>query len=410
MKKNKNLETVRKIHNSKSWITLVALLVIFISFIIIISIIFITRNQTINSILNSVIGEQEITEPLLTYIPYDNQDLNNIKALVTINSTEGIEYFITPENNKINTNLKKTVSFDMSIPENVSKTFIIKEKNKNEISKAVTITQDDINNCFTITDISNDPSYTNIKIEYPLMKDTDVTSYIIGDIDTQWTTYYRTIQLDMSCILDRNPDDSSWETGKTKIKISKKDKAGNVLNAEKSNIDVSSTYLDFFRYLKIHKVGTDEERLNEYGFTWNFATCENSADWRYAKLGMLGGGHGSYSANWNYYLYVNYQNLLSKFENIDFNSLIFGFYYYNEYRWTGEGKNYATKLTLNYDDNTSETITTGGYSGNGAATHQYEINMEGIGKEIETITVNLSGWDGDYVCSLGYINKIILKK
>ena len=78
----------------------------------------------------------------MTYVVYDNQDEDNIKSLVIINSDEGIEYIQKDDGKKINANGKKQVAIDYVVKKNKEIPIIIKEIGKELQEKNILINDD----------------------------------------------------------------------------------------------------------------------------------------------------------------------------------------------------------------------------------------------------------------------------
>ena len=77
-----------------------------------------------------------------TSIVIDNQNVNDIKTLITITSSEGIEYVEKPEGVRINCNGKSKLDIDYSLKKNSAYIFKIKYSNTNEIKQEEIIAND----------------------------------------------------------------------------------------------------------------------------------------------------------------------------------------------------------------------------------------------------------------------------
>lgn len=82
--------------------------------IIMLTILMITYIAINSQLIKDILGikiKQENEEikvlPLFSYVVYDNQDQENIKVLISINSENGIEYIEKPDGSKIFGNEKK---------------------------------------------------------------------------------------------------------------------------------------------------------------------------------------------------------------------------------------------------------------------------------------------------------------
>ena len=113
---------------------------------------------------------------------YDNSDESNIKTLVTVNDSNGIEYVEYPDGTKIETNNKTQFSLDYNMAKDENYTFKIKTKNKEEIQEKTVCSNDDFinNNGVSISKINNENGYKVIDIENQISLDGYKTYYQIG--------------------------------------------------------------------------------------------------------------------------------------------------------------------------------------------------------------------------------------
>ena len=125
-------------------------------------------------------GKAEL--PLISYQVYDNSDESNIKTLVTVNDSNGIEYVEYPDGTKIETNNKTQFSLDYNMAKDENYTFKIKTKNKEEIQEKTVCSNDDFinNNGVSISKINNENGYKVIDIENQISLDGYKTYYQIG--------------------------------------------------------------------------------------------------------------------------------------------------------------------------------------------------------------------------------------
>lgn len=129
-----------KLKLSKTKIIFFVLTIIILLFVIII-----TANN--NKLLNNIVGKQIQQEsegvlPLFSYVVCDNQDKEKIRILITLNSSDGLEYVKCPNEQIIDANGKTQVSIDYTVKENEDTTFLFKEKDKDEVSETVNINND----------------------------------------------------------------------------------------------------------------------------------------------------------------------------------------------------------------------------------------------------------------------------
>lgn len=114
--------------------------------IIMLTILMITYIAINSQLIKDILGikiKQENEEikvlPLFSYVVYDNQDQENIKVLISINSENGIEYIEKPDGSKIFGNEKKQMKIDYIAKKEEENIFKIKEKEKNEQEKILYI-------------------------------------------------------------------------------------------------------------------------------------------------------------------------------------------------------------------------------------------------------------------------------
>ena len=122
--KNKNVNKRIKLTHKALVITIVTLIIL-----IVLAVFVINRTSIIGKIKQAIQKEEK---PLFAYEIYDNQDENNIKVLVTVNSEDGIEYIIMPNETRIDCYDKTTKAIDYVAVKDSEGTFKIKEKGKDE--------------------------------------------------------------------------------------------------------------------------------------------------------------------------------------------------------------------------------------------------------------------------------------
>lgn len=120
----------------KIFIILIIILVILMIFTLIIN------KGLINNVRNiQKLAEQEQVQEnnFFSYQIYDNEDNQKLKTLITINSEKGIDYVKTPEGNIIYGNEKNKIGLDYICSLDVEETFVIKEKDSQEVEQKVLI-------------------------------------------------------------------------------------------------------------------------------------------------------------------------------------------------------------------------------------------------------------------------------
>ena len=114
--------------------------------IIMLTILMMTYIAINSQIIKDIIGikiKQENEEikvlPLFSYVVYDNQDEENIKVLISINSENGIEYIEKPDGSKIFGNQKRKIKIDYIAKKEEENIFKIKELGKEKQEKRLYI-------------------------------------------------------------------------------------------------------------------------------------------------------------------------------------------------------------------------------------------------------------------------------
>ena len=127
--------------------------------------------------------EEKAELPLISYQVYDNSDESNIKTLVTVNDSDGIEYVEYPDGTKIETNNKTQFSVDYNMANDDNYTFKIKTKSNEEIQESTICANDDFVNDkgVSVSKINNENGYKVIDIENKISLDGYKTYYQIGN-------------------------------------------------------------------------------------------------------------------------------------------------------------------------------------------------------------------------------------
>lgn len=127
--------------------------------------------------------EEKAELPLISYQVYDNSDESNIKTLVTVNDSNGIEYVEYPDGTKIETNNKTQFSVDYNMANDENYTFKIKTKSNEEIQESTICANDDFVNDkgVSVSKINNENGYKVIDIENKISLDGYKTYYQIGN-------------------------------------------------------------------------------------------------------------------------------------------------------------------------------------------------------------------------------------
>ena len=218
-------------------------------------------NNVLYNMYNTITGRALSDTTELSYVVYDNQDENRVKTLVTIANDNGIEYVIKPDETKVNVNGKKKLALDTVSALDDEITFKVKIINSADVEeKKMKVTQQYIDDKFTLTDISTNDDYTIFNVACDLkMADTDKTYCRIGNNSDNWLEYENTIKCNWLDI--ENKESNTVHTGISTIQFKKADKSGNIVYAKKQ-CQITSKNAEI--YGNREKLGVD---LNYYGIT-----------------------------------------------------------------------------------------------------------------------------------------------
>lgn len=172
---------MKKIFKNKKIIIYAIILI----FIILVLAILNNNFKIIEKITNGKLknADEETTElPLISYQVYDNSDESNIKTLVTVNNSNGIEYVEYPDGTKLETNNKNQVSIDYNMEKDENYTFKIKTVDNENVQESTICANDEFINDkgVSISKINNENGYKVIDIENQINLDGFKTYYQIG--------------------------------------------------------------------------------------------------------------------------------------------------------------------------------------------------------------------------------------
>ena len=152
--------------------------------------IFNNKTKIFKNIANDNNNQFSMSDVLISYTIVDNQDLENIKILISIKSDTGIEYIIKPDNTRIDINKKNKIALDYLIPIDVQKKFKIKLDGSDEIEKTIEVNTDMINSLSTIEyATTTDGSYFDqctIQYNTGLERDGDKIFYKTSEANPDW--------------------------------------------------------------------------------------------------------------------------------------------------------------------------------------------------------------------------------
>lgn len=149
--------------------------------------IFIINRTSIISKMKQTIQKEE--KPLFAYEVYDNQDENKIKVLVTVNSEDGIDYIIMPDETRINCYDKIETAIDYAAAKDSEGTFKIKEKDKEEKTETIKLDDQTLHDNGLALDETDQSGYKEFTISNKLqnLKEKFTSySYKIGE-NGEWT-------------------------------------------------------------------------------------------------------------------------------------------------------------------------------------------------------------------------------
>ena len=236
---NKNVNKKIKLTHKEFIITIIALIILTVLAVFVIN-----RTSIISKTKQAI---QKEKKPLFAYEIYNNQDENNIKVLVTVNSEDGIEYIIMPNETRIDCYEKTSTAIDYVAAKNSEGTFKIKEKGKDEKAETIKLDGQTLYSNGIALDETDQSGYKEITTKSNLntLKDRFTTcSYKIGENGT-WTSpstinsedkIYKTSALDYDIIQNDLLNEDNTVTIYTKLS----DSIGNAV-ISKSTYSVDTT-------------------------------------------------------------------------------------------------------------------------------------------------------------------------
>lgn len=214
----------------------VVLIIIFVVMLLILVSIYMFSNS---KLMKNIFGiEKEEQLPLFSYMVYDNQDEQNLKVLITLNSENGIEYLEYPNGKVLYGNGKNTVSIDYVTNKNDSTVFKVKEEGKNVKEERMVITDEIIEKSVKVAGTES-VGYKTIEISSNIGLNGFKTYYQIGKNNSEWIEGEGKIP-----ILDYDVTQNNLVNEDETITISAKIKNDNtgdtVLISKDYNVDVNS--------------------------------------------------------------------------------------------------------------------------------------------------------------------------
>ena len=110
--------------------------------------------------------EETEEQPLISYQVYDNSNEDQIKTLVTVNNSSGIEYVEYPDGTKLETNNKSQVSIDYNMAKDENYTFKIKTADNENVQESTVCANDEFinSNGISISKINQEDGYEVLEI------------------------------------------------------------------------------------------------------------------------------------------------------------------------------------------------------------------------------------------------------
>ena len=155
--------------------------------ILVVLVVFVISKTNIINKMKQTIKKEE--KPLFAYEVYDNQDENKIKVLVTVNSEDGIDYIIMPDETRINCYDKIETAIDYAAAKDSEGTFKIKEKDKEEKTETIKLDDQTLHDNGLALDETDQSGYKEFTISNKLqnLKEKFTSySYKIGE-NGEWT-------------------------------------------------------------------------------------------------------------------------------------------------------------------------------------------------------------------------------
>lgn len=338
--KNTNIENkdryFLKIKN-KNIINIIKLIIV-ILFIIFLAVFINNKNLIYNNFRKEIKQENEQERPLLSFIAYDNQNEQNIKGMIIINSTSTIDYVEFLDGTIVYGNGKNKLAKDVELVKDQEYSVKIISGDTENIEKIIvddSYLEKMIN--FIELEIAEGE---NKKIQ---LLDTRgiagmTTYYKIGKNSTNWAVYNGTIILADYCI---DIEDYANKNYVSTICTKTVDRAGNCLYIDKTfDIDKKGE-LDLLKNAQVS--GT----LASYGFTQSLYRVPDKSGYTYFDSSKgFGVGHADQTASYSGTLKLDW----TKLKRIKAKELYLGVW-----EWSQSGSWVETTITVSYTDGTSKT-------------------------------------------------------
>lgn len=319
-------------------ITKLIIVIIFITFVIFLVVFINNRNLIDKNFSKGIKQENEQEKPILSFIAYDNQNEQNIKGMIIINSTSTIDYVEFLDGTIVYGNGKSKIVKDIEISKDQEYSAKIISGGIEKVEK-ILINDSYLEKMidFIELDIAEGE---NKKIQ---LLDTRgiagmTTYYKIGKNSTNWAIYNGTIVLDDYCI---DIEDYANKNYVSTICTMTVDKAGNCLFIDKTFSITKRGELDLLKNAQVS--GT----LASYGFTQSLYRVPDTSDYTYFNANKgFGVGHRDQTASYSGTLKLDW----TKLKRLKAKELYMGVW-----EWSQSDSWVETTITVFYTDGTSDT-------------------------------------------------------
>lgn len=327
--KFKNINIKRK--NTINIIFICLLLIILLGVVI-------NNNKLNNNLKKEIRKENEQQRPILSFIAYDNQNEQNIKGMIIINSTSTIDYVEFLDGTIVYGNGKSRLAKDVELVKN-------QEYSVKVISNGIENTEKII-----VDDSYLEKMINFIELEIAEGENKKVqlldtrgiagmtTYYKIGKNSTNWTKYTGTIVLADYCI---DIEDYANKNYVSTICTMTVDKVGNCLYVDKTFDIDKNGYLDLLKNAQVS--GT----LTNYGFSQSLHAVPDTSGYTFFNVNNgFGVGHRDQTASYSGTLKLDW----AKLKRLKAKELRMGVW-----EWSQSGSWVETTITVFYTDGTSDT-------------------------------------------------------
>lgn len=319
-------------------ITKLIIVIIFITFVIFLVVFINNRNLIDKNFGKEIKQENEQEKPLLSFIAYDNQNEQNIKGMMIINSTSTIDYVEFLDGTIVYGNGKSKIVKDIEISKDQEYSAKIISGGIEKVEK-ILINDSYLEKMINFIELEVAEG-ENKKIQ---LLDTRgiagmTTYYKIGKNSSNWMPYNGTIVLDDYCIDIEDYANKNYVSTICTMTI---DKAGNCLFIDKTFGITKRGELDLLKNAQVS--GT----LASYGFTQSLNRVPDTSGYTYFNVNNgFGVGHRDQTASYSGTLKLDW----AKLKRLKAKELRMGVW-----EWSESGSWVETTITVFYTDGTFDT-------------------------------------------------------